>query len=209
MTFVYGCGNLVPSVEIADYALIETPLALPLRPFAPGEGVTFAGGSGDLPMRVTACGTSEVATTSARYEIFAGNASSPSSVRVTQLLDYERVLATWSVEPAAALLGLRVVSGGEHSCVLVGGGMTLGVQADGLLGFVPHQDANITLTNSIGGDFNRISNGHLLSEDDDGGLTVTPAIPLGSGRCLRGPQQCWRMSHPHVAFRPPPLCSTM
>ena len=197
----------MPHLEIADLAFVETA-AEPLKPLPGATGLTFRGSAGSLPMNVQSCTVEGgIATNAANYTFSAA----ANTIQAFQNIDVSRQVAEWELE-GVSLVGLKVlkfVPGHAGRCVLGNAAISIGVQVDGLLGFVPHQDTNITLTNSIGGDFNRISNGHLLSEDDDGGLTVTPAIPLGSGRCLRGPQQCWRMSHPPVAFRPPTLWSTL
>src|SRR5699024_10255476 len=42
-------------------------------------------------------------------------------------------------------------------------------------------DLNFSVTGKMGGEWNRLEDGHLLVEDDDGGISVNPAIPLGSG----------------------------
>ena len=192
VTFTFGCGNVVPELRFADYALIETPPAN-LAPFPVGAGLSFAGGAGALPMRVTSCTPDVMATYSARYEV----SPTTGTVTVSQLIDYPRVVAEWHVSPSNLLAGLTVRESYMSRCVLGGSTLTIGVQSDGLLGFVPHvaTGTNLTIVSVYGGEFNRLSWGHLLSEDDFGGFTVSPYSGRGSGRL---PQ--WAVLTPGLKF---------
>jgi hypothetical protein len=178
-SFVFGCGNLLPTLAVADFALVETP-PVPLMPFAIGEGVTFAGGAGALPMRVVSCSTDAVVTTAARYEFMQNG-----SMSMSQLIDFPRMLGVWHAVPALVLTDLRVISASDDHCILGNKDITIGIQGDSLLGFVPHVQTNITVTSVYDGSFNRLTWGHLLSEDDFGGFTVSPYPPSGSGRMPR------------------------
>eukprot|EP01044_Picomonas_judraskeda_P022930 COSAG03_NODE_5871_length_1158_cov_0.815864_1_plen_380_part_01 len=154
-----------------------------------GEGLHFAGGVGSLPMSVTACSETELATLSAHYYIDPNG-----TVTVSQKIDLPRTLASWHIMPAGVLQGMRVLHSSADRCVLGNSWLSLGVQSDGLLGFVPHNHSSVTgpkpelrfiLTSVYGGDFNRLTWGHLLSEDDFGGLTVSPDPGRGSGSLPR------------------------
>ena len=107
-----------------------------------------------------------------------------------------RILASWRVTPATALSGLRVLYQGPDRCVLGNRALSVGVQSDGLFGFVPHT-GNITLalTSLYGGDFNRLTGGNLLSMDDFGGFSVSPDPGRGSGLLPR-----WRVLTPALKF---------
>ena len=189
VSFVFGCGNLVPEVFLADFALIELPVSI--RQYQTGEGLSFAGGVGNLPMHVTTCNAAELATASVQYIV--GNGT----VTVSQLIDMPRVLASWQVSPASALQNLRVLHSAVDRCVLGNPSMSIGVQSDGLIGFVPHGGTNVTLTvtSIFTGQFNRLAYGHLLSEDDFGGFTVSPDPGTGSGRLPR-----WMVLTPDLQF---------
>ena len=186
----------MPHLEIADLAFVETA-AEPLKPLPGATGLTFRGSAGSLPMNVQSCTVEGgIATNAANYTFSAA----ANTIQAFQNIDVSRQVAEWELE-GVSLVGLKVlkfVPGHAGRCVLGNAAISIGVQVDGLLGFVPHQDANITLTNSIGGKFNRIFNGHLLSEDDDGGFTVTPAIPLGSGRLARWAVLTSGLQFPHL-----------
>jgi hypothetical protein len=119
-------------------------------------------------------------------------------VKAWQNLEFSRQVAEWQLSvPLTELKVLEFISGPVGRCVISNAVVSIGVQVDGLLGFVPHtkEDANITLTNVLGGTFNRVWDGSLLSEDDFGGFTVTPSIPQGTGRLAR-----WSVLTPGLAF---------
>eukprot|EP01048_Picozoa_sp_COSAG05_P018913 COSAG05_NODE_2856_length_2569_cov_8.796761_2_plen_544_part_00 len=174
----------MPSVEIADWAVIETS-PVPVTPLPGISGAIFRGSVGELPMAVYECSVGQITTTAARYIFTESN----STIEAWQQIDAQRHIASWTL--SVPLVGLRVLRfdpGPEvNSCVLGNQHLSIGVQPDGLLALIPHVESEITLTNKIGGQFNRFdrSSGDLLSEDDLGGLTANPHIPSGSGRLAR------------------------
>ena len=110
------------------------------------------------------------------------------TVQALQNIDFPRQVAEWQLSvPLVGLQVLNFVAGPAGRCVVGNSDITIGVQVDGLLGFAPQgtADINLTLTILFESNFNRVHDGHLLSEDDWGGLTVTPWAPLGSGRLPR------------------------
>ena len=168
-------GNF--NLDIADLAFIELPeTALEVPP--PGEGVTFAGGSGNLGMAVEDVQINddiiEVTVTGAIAEFNI----SEGTLTMNQRLDFERVLVVLEDLP---LSGLTLISETENEAVLVGTDITIGVQMDGAVIIRPHTTINPTIVNKIGGDFNRLTGGDLLSQDDFGGFTVNNYSPKGSG----------------------------
>eukprot|EP01046_Picozoa_sp_COSAG06_P030052 COSAG06_NODE_2833_length_6205_cov_3.583361_4_plen_757_part_00 len=172
----------LPQLELADLVVVETR-PVELRPFPGATGATFKGSAGSLPISVGDCSVGAgIVTTAANYTF------DPSgSVYVYQNIDFPRQIAEWrlSVE-LSSLVVIEFVRGPAGRCVIGNSNVIIGVQVDGLLGFVPQAaDINFTMLNHFGGDFNRMHDGHLLSEDDFGGLTVTPWLPLGSGRLSR------------------------
>lgn len=195
--FTFGCGDSVPGLGLADFALVEMPLAV--REFNIGDGLQFAGGVGGLQMDITACTATDLTTTSAHYHI-----EPTGTVTMSQRIDFPRILATWRASPGV-LRGLRLLHSSPDRCVLGNSWISIGVQSDGLLGFVPHnnrsslthtnRNVTLTLTSFYGGDFNRLTWGHLLSEDDFGGLTVSPDPGRGSGRLPR-----WTVLTPGLKF---------
>ena len=171
----------MPSLAIADLALIEITAA-PLVPLPGTSGAVFRGSVGALEMTISNCSAARVTTTAAQYNFLPTDAT----IEAWQRIDFPRQVGTWNL--SVSLAGLAVLSfkrGPRGHCVLGNAGISIGVQPDGVLVLVPQRDATVTLTNHIGGTFNRLSTGNLLSEDDFGGITVTPQIPLGSGRPAR------------------------
>ncbi len=172
-------GTPMPSFEMADLAIIETP-PMALTPLPGVSGAVFRGSVGSLPMVISECSIARVTTTAAQYDFSPSN----NTIAARQRIDAPRQVASWSL--SASFAGLTVLSfqpGAAGHCVLGNAALSIGVQPDGVMVFVPqHDDLTITLTNMIGGTFNRLTSGDLLSEDELGGITVTPHIPLGSGR---------------------------
>ncbi|MEM9917356.1 MAG: chitobiase/beta-hexosaminidase C-terminal domain-containing protein, partial [Bacteroidota bacterium] len=146
--------------------------------FAPGEGVTFPGGAGDLPMQVEGVSQTgnilQVTVTGATYEF---NLTT-NSLKAFQRIDAERLLTEVTTLP---LSGLKVQSQNDQVVVLVGDNLTIGVQMDGVLVISPHQNMQATIESVLGGDFNRYSGGDLLSSDDFGGFTANIHMPKGTG----------------------------
>jgi hypothetical protein len=168
--------------RIADFKVIELP-ARPLVPFAKGEGVTFKGGPGKLPMQVKSVSNTAtgllVETTGARYTFNVKD----STITAEQFLEKKRVVSTWKL--SQPLANLSVLKKNSKECVLANGNLTAGVQCDGLMVISPQKDLDLTLTSALGGRWNRLIGGNLLVLDDFGGFTVNPALPLGSGRIPR------------------------
>ena len=185
-------GTTTPRLEVADLAFVLTP-ATALKALPGASGVMFRGSAGALPMSVEACSVAGAVTTAANYTWSSANGT----VQQSQNIDMTRRLAEWKLSvPLTGLQVLSFVSGPAGRCVVGNAHITIGVQVDGLVGFVPQAgNITLTLTNLFGGNFNRVGEGHLLSEDDYGGITVTPTIPLGSGRLAR-----WSMVTQGLAF---------
>ncbi len=166
------------SFEIADLAFVECA-AEPLVPFAPGDGVTFPGGAGSLPMFVESATTNgsalEVTSTSAvyRFSPVAG------TLEIEQRIDHPRSLTRLDNLP---LSGLSLLSQNDDVAVLVGTDVTIGVQCDGNVVISPHVPIQPELESLIGGDFNRLEAGDLVCRDDFGGFTASIHSPRGSGR---------------------------
>ena len=160
-------GARMPQLAIADWAVIETPTVV--VPFPAGEGLSFKGGDGALVMgmRVLSCNSTSIQTRSAEYILN----SESGTISVMQQIDMPRLLATWSL--TASLHGLAVLAHTPDRCVIGNEHVSVGVQADGLIGFVPAAGAiTTTLTTHFSSSFSRWSEGNLLIEDDWGGLTV-------------------------------------
>jgi hypothetical protein len=178
-------GASMPELSLADLAVIETPRHRTAA-LGPVDGLRFQGDKGALAMgmQVLSCNTTHVMTTNSMYTL--GSASSWGSINgtitVVQQIDMNRPVGQWAL--SVPLHGLSVLDHSPARCVLGNSKISIGVQADGLLGLVPqgdNQEVTATLTSLIGGSFNRFTDGHLVSLDDWGGLTVTPAVPRGSG----------------------------
>lgn len=171
-----------PEICIADFVFAELPTK-PLEPTARGEGVTFPGGVGALPMKVESARSNDgvivVETTGARYEF----QTSENTILASQRIDFARDLAKW--KSSVSLADLRIDQQNDDVCVLSNEHVTIGVQADSMVVFNPHEEMEMTLTNLLGGDFNRYARGHVYSTDDFGGITVNPYCPPGTGRVPR------------------------
>ena len=169
-------------LHIAEVSFVELP-PKELPTFAVGEGATFRGGPGNLPMAVESVQVGDVEiqvqTTGARYTF---NLAAD-TILAEQLLERVRPVALWqSSQPFA---GLKVLSQDKNVCLLANESATVGIQCDGLVMVVPHQEIMLTCESKIGGKWNRLCYGYLLAIDDVGGFAVTPAIPMGSGRLAR------------------------
>jgi hypothetical protein len=169
-------------IKIADIALIELP-PKELIPYKKGEGVTFRGGPGKLPMRIEQStlvdGKIMVQTTGALYTFDLVK----STVTTRQLIGQERDLARWT--SSVPLTGLQILKETPLECVLSNDFITFGVQCDGLIMVSPHQDIALACRSLIGGEWNRLADGHLIARDKSGGFAVNPDIPLGTGRLAR------------------------
>jgi hypothetical protein len=169
-------------VRIADVAFVELP-AEPLVPFAKGEGVTFRGGKGNLPMAVEEVSTEtdklKVRTTGATYVFNMAD----DTITACQMIGRKREVAVF--QSTVSLANLEILQQDEDVCVIANNSITFGVQCDGLLVVSPQQELAMLATGSIGGEWNRLITGHMLLVDDFGGLSVNPHIPLGTGRLPR------------------------
>ena len=174
----YASGKTPLLFEIADFAVIEIPPAA-TKEFSVGAGLTFRGSGGSLNMHVLKCTSTEVLTTAARYTFDADH----NMISAEQRIELSRPIAQWKL--SRPLDGLRVVSWTDGQCILVtkDKSLSIGVQLDGLLGFVPHGvPLHVTVTSEFSGTFSRQADGHILTEDDFGGFTVSPWMQQGSGR---------------------------
>ena len=170
------------SFQIADVALIELPTE-PIVPFAPGQGVSFPGGPGNLPMRVEGYQVSAeniaVTTTGAKYTFDLES----NTILQEQRLGYSRQLA--ELKPSFSLSDLSVLRQDNKEVVLTNSNVTIGIQFDTAMIVTPHVEANIVVESKIGGRWNRLRTGHLLALDDFGGFSINPYIPLGTGKIPR------------------------
>ncbi len=169
-------------LRLGDVAFIELP-PRKLKPYAKGEGATFRGGPGALPMRIEQAtnqnGTLQVRTTGARYTFDLEK----NTILAEQLIGRQREIALWSC--SVSLAGLQVLRHTAKECVVANDHVTFGVQCDSLMMVVPHEELVLTCNSKIGGKWNRLQAGHLLVADDHGGMAVNPDIPAGTGRCAR------------------------
>ena len=169
-------------LRIADLSLIELPQAQ-LRSYAQGEGVSFRGTPGKLPMWVEKVSEDarkiEVVTTGAVFTFNTAN----QNIDMRQRIDRERDIATW--HSSAGLKGLTVLRKSATEVVLANENITLGVQCDSLLMVAPHRETLLQCQSQIGGRWNRLAYGHLLALDDYGGIAANPDIPGGTGRSPR------------------------
>lgn len=170
------------NLRIADIAFVELP-PKELKSYARGEGASFLGGPGNLPMRieevVASADAVTVRTTGARYT-FDLDAN---TILAEQMLERPREIALW--ESSLGLAGIEVLSQRPKECILANDSITFGIQCDSLVMVVPHDELTLTCESKIGGRWNRLLDGHLLAADEYGGMAVNPAIPLGSGRLPR------------------------
>lgn len=171
-------GDRPVQFRIADYTLVELP-PRPLEPIPRGEGVTFPGSAGDLPMKVESCSREGdrivVTTTGARYEFH----TRENTVLASQRIEFPRELARW--HSSLPFANLRIDRQDDDVCILSNEVLTIGIQRDSLVVFSPQRPLEMTLTNLLGGDFNRYSRGSLYSADDFGGISVDPYTPPGTG----------------------------
>lgn len=167
---------------LADVVFVELP-ARPLVPYGRGEGASFLGGPGNLPMRVeeVSLGSQQavVRTTGARYTFdLAGD-----TILAEQMLEQHREVALW--RSSLPLANMEVVRQSPKECLLANDYVTVGIQCDSLVMVVPHAELTLAMESRIAGRWNRLVEGHLLVVDEWGGMAVNPAIPLGTGRRAR------------------------
>jgi hypothetical protein len=170
------------TLKIADIAFIELP-EKPIKPYMKGEGVTFRGGPGNIPMRVENVQKSdnkvEVRVTGALYTFY----TKGDSICARQLLEKERDISVW--RSSLSLAGLEILHQNNKECVLANDKVTIGIQCDGFVFIAPQDELIMTCTSKIGGKWNRLACGHMIIIDEWGGFAVNPDIPLGSGRLAR------------------------
>ncbi|MGB3548539.1 MAG: chitobiase/beta-hexosaminidase C-terminal domain-containing protein [Saprospiraceae bacterium] len=172
-------GNVL--FEIADLAFVELP-AVELAAFAPGQGVTFPGGAGEVPMAVESVeDTGDLLTVTSTAAVYEFDRTG-GTLTVRQRIDMQRALIRLYGLP---LNGLNETSSNADVAVLVGNDLTIGVQADGMLTISPHQEITTEIESLIGGDFNRLATSDLLCEDDFGGFTANIYVPKGTGQLAR------------------------
>lgn len=182
----YGFYDTDEVFCIADMEVIELP-AETLTPLAVGEGLTFGGSSGMYDMKVSTPAVSAnsitVQTNGAEY-VFDKTAS---TITVKQRIGNPRTLAVLQLNKSLANLAVHGTPTDKEAILTTGeGGLSFGIQMDGMMLISTHDtDAEVTLTSEIGGEWNRLLSGNLISMDDTGGFTVNPAIPLGTGRLAR------------------------
>lgn len=150
--------------------------------YAPGQGATFSGGSGRLPMRIERVtrmpdGSWTLETTGARYFLDAKGGA----ISGAQKLGGARKLAYWRPSLPLSRLGLKRQTGGD--VVLASELLTIGLQADGLLILVPHRTLSLKLSMAIrGGAVGRVSEGRVLHGDESGGIVTLSDTPLAPSR---------------------------
>ena len=153
-----------------------------VTPYRPGEGATFSGGAGRLPMRIERAvrmpdGSWTLETTGARYFLDAKGGA----IAGAQKLGTARKLAYWRPSLPLTRLGLKRQTGGD--VVLASEFLTVGLQADGLLILVPHRTLSLKLSMAIrGGPVGRVSEGRVLHGDDRGGVVTLSDTPLSPSR---------------------------
>jgi hypothetical protein len=166
-------------VRIADVKFIELP-TIPIIPFKKGDGVTFKGGAGKMLMAVNKADAQndvlKISTNAVVYAIDLQN----NTITGEQLLEKHRTVCVW--KSSVPLKKMEVLRQDNSICIIANDFVTMGLQCDGMLMIVPQQKMSLTAENRIGGKWNRLISGQLISLDDVGGYTVNPAIPLGSGK---------------------------
>lgn len=173
---------------VSDLAIIELPPQAP-PVYHPGEGATFRGGPGNLPMRIEGVSQDEglisVLTTGAEFHFDLVS----NTMKTRQRIEHQRDIAEWKF--SLSLEGLKVHSWNQIECVLANEELTFGVQCDSLLVVVPHKALVARCRSAIGGTWNRLACGHLLAMDTQGGFAVNPDIPSGTGRVARVDTGVW------------------
>ena len=178
-------------LRIADVAIVELP-SKKLPSYLKGQGGTFRGGPGSLPMVVESASMDRdspiVETTGARYAFD----MKADTISCEQLIEHEREVTVW--KSSISLEELEVVSQTATECILANDRLTFGIQCDSLMMVIPHEEIVLVCESRIGGRWNRLACGHMLIVDDLGGFAVNPDIPLGSGRLARVHlgEQGWR-----------------
>lgn len=178
----YGFGKEDEAFYIADIEVSELAVE-EIIPLGVGEGLEFGGSSGMFDMSVlppvSEGNNIRVMTNGAQYSFD----KSAGTITVSQRIGNPRGLA--EIKTNKPLTDLRVLRADDKAAVLTTGegGLSFGIQMDGLMLISAHgDDAEITLTSKIGGKWNRLLCGNLIAMDDTGGFTVNPALVSGSGR---------------------------
>lgn len=182
----YGFADESEEFYIADMEVVELP-EKSLTALSPGEGMTFGGSSGAFDMKTDAPKvTTEAITVNTNGAQYVFNKTND-TITVKQRIGKERTLATVKSSKSLSALSVYGTPTDKEAILSTGdGGVTFGIQMDGLVLASTHSsDLVLTVTSAFDGEWNRLLNGHLISKDTDGGFTVNPYIPLGTGRTAR------------------------
>ena len=168
-------------LDIAELTAVEHPPAS-RKAYPAGEGVSFRGGPGALPMRIDRVREERdaisVAVTGAEYRF----EPRTGTLHARQMIGTRRDLARFDF--GDALRGLRIASSDDREAVLISDRLTIGVQFDGVIAITAHDGSpfGMVSTARFRAPFTRFARGHLLAMDDTGGFTVNPLPHVGSGR---------------------------
>ncbi len=160
-----------------------------LNPFRPGEGATFPGGVGRLPIRfVKMAGAPDGSylLDMQGIELLDIEKSQSTNQGGRYFLDAKAGTITAAttqgvklafLRPSLPLTGLRVRRKSQTELVLASEFLTLGFHADGLLVFVPHRALALRLHSLVaGGSDARLDGGRLHLPGGLGGFTVVPEV---------------------------------
>ncbi|MBR3577080.1 MAG: hypothetical protein IKL42_06730 [Clostridia bacterium] len=170
---------------VSDLHVIELPVT-ELVPYGAGENMTYIGSSEASNMSVEICEDSgdkiTIETTGAKYVFDKVSGI----LEGTQLVNETRKVVT--VMFNKPLEDLNILSYSDKEAILTTGegGMTFGIQMDGMVFISTHDtDLEITCTAEIAGLWNRLKAGHLNAIDEVGGFAANIVLQPGTGRVAR------------------------
>lgn len=144
-------------------------------PFRPGEGATFPGGPGRLPLRMTKIaggpnGNWIIEAGTFRYFVDARAGSIAGAINGAKVA---------YLRPSVPLTRLGLKRKTPAYAVIANEFLTLGFQADGLLVLVPHKALACRLYAMVANPtLPRLDNGRLHLPSSKGGLSILPEVPV-------------------------------
>lgn len=144
-------------------------------PFRPGEGATFPGGPGRLPLRMTKIAGGP----NGNWIIEAGNFRYFVDARAGSIAGAINGAKVAYLRPSVPLTRLGLKRKTSADAIIANEFLTLGFQADGLLVLVPHKALACRLYAMVANpSLPRLDTGRLYLAGNSGGFSIYPETPV-------------------------------
>ncbi|MGC4045275.1 MAG: hypothetical protein QM758_15900 [Armatimonas sp.] len=148
-------------------------------PFRPGEGATFPGGPGRLPLRMTKI----AGDSNGSWLIEAGTFRYFLDARAGSIAGAVDGAKVGYLRPSVPLTRMGLKHKTPADAVIANEFLTLGFQADGLLVLVPHKALACRLYSMVANSsLPRLDTGRLYLQSEKGGLSLLPEAPVTPSR---------------------------